>query len=145
MSSFERCVVLVADDDPAVLKLVTYALSQHGYEVIPATDGPMALCVCEERSGPIHLALLDVIMPGMTGPKLFESLLNLHPKIEVLFMSGSQQESLLPRAIKDAQLIDKPFYPRDLVQRVNAILGNSDDCALLDDVANSALAVNGTH
>ena len=60
-------------------------------------------------------------------------------------MSGSQQESLLPRAIKDAQLIAKPFYPRDLVQRVNAILGNSDDCALLDDEANSAQAVNGTH
>jgi CheY-like chemotaxis protein len=133
MPSFERCVVLVADDEPTVLRIITYALTRHGYEVIPVEDGPTALRVCRGREGPIHLALLDVIMPVMTGPELFECLLNLHPKIAVLFMSGYQQEHILPTGIPDAHFIAKPFYPRDLVQRVNTILGNSDVCILLDD------------
>src|ERR1700691_2445903 len=126
MSSFERCVVLVADDDPAVLGMVAYALRRHGYEVIPATDGPTALRACRQREGPVHLALLDIMMPGMTGPELSECLLELHPQIAVLFMSGYSQERALPPAIKDAHFIAKPFYPRDLVQRVNIILGNSE-------------------
>jgi DNA-binding response OmpR family regulator len=135
MSSFERCVVLVADDEPTVLRTVTYALKRHGYEVIAVGDGPMALRACRDRQGPIHLALLDIMMPGMTGPELFACLLNLHPKIAVLFMSGYQQEHVLPSTIKDAHFIAKPFYPRDLVERVNTILGNSEVCVLLDDEA----------
>src|ERR1700689_4178671 len=99
MPSFERCVVLVADDEPTVLRTVTYALTRYGYEVIPVADGPAALRACRQREGPIHLALLDIVMPGMTGPELFECLLNLHPKIAVLFMSGYQQGHVLLPAI----------------------------------------------
>jgi CheY-like chemotaxis protein len=135
MSSFERCVVLVADDEPTVLKTVCYALTRHGYEVIPATDGPSALQACQEREGPVHLALLDVMMPGMSGPELFECLREFHPKIPVLFMSGYQSAHVaasLP-GIEDAHFIAKPFLPRSLVQQVNAILGNDDVCVLLED------------
>src|ERR1700722_13826852 len=88
MSSFDRCVVLVADDEPAVLKVVTHALTRHGYSVIPAGDGAAALRICQERQGPIHLALLDIMMPGMKGPQLYECLKQIHAKIAVLFMSG---------------------------------------------------------
>ena len=70
------------------------------------------LCVCHDREGPIHLALLDIMMPGMSGPELFECLLDLYPKIEVLFMSGYQPEQVLPRGLKDAHFIAKPFYPQ---------------------------------
>jgi CheY-like chemotaxis protein len=135
MSSFERCVVLVADDEPIVLQTTTFALKRHGYEVIPTPDGPSALDVCQERKGPIHLALLDVMMPGMTGPELFECLRKQHPKIEVLFMSGYQAGHLLEIApgIGDVHFIAKPFLPRELVQRVNGILGNEEVCTLLDD------------
>src|SRR5690349_25120681 len=92
MSSFERCVVLVADDEPAVLRIVSYALTRHGYTVIPASDGPSALAACQSREGPIHLALLDVMMPGMSGPELFQRLQEIHPTISVLFMSGYKAE-----------------------------------------------------
>ena len=135
MSSFERCVVLIADDEPTVLRTVSYALTRHGYVVIPASDGPSALKACQEREGPIHLALLDVMMPGMTGPELFECLLEIHPRISVLFMSGYKAEQIAEMApgLKEAQFIAKPFLPRDLVHKVNVILGNSDVCTLLGD------------
>jgi two-component system cell cycle sensor histidine kinase/response regulator CckA len=135
MPSFERCVVLVADDEPTVLRTVTFALSRHGYIVIPATDGPSAVRACEERDGPIHLALLDILMPGMSGPEVFDHIQKVHPKIEVLFMSGYGLDriSALAPSLKEPQFIAKPFFPRDLVQRVNVILGNTDVCVLLDD------------
>jgi CheY-like chemotaxis protein len=137
MASFERCVVLVADDEPTILRTVTIALTRHGYIVIEAPDGTTALRQCEEREGPIHLALLDVMMPGMTGPELFRCLQDLHPKIEVLFMSGYKPEQLeeVAPAIAHAHFIAKPFLPRDLVRRVNEMLGNSEVCVLLDDEA----------
>src|SRR5579862_5968732 len=142
MSSFDRCVVLVADDEPTVLKTVTFALKRHGYEVLPTGDGRSALGVCKEREGPIHLALLDVMMPEMTGPELFNCLRKQHPKIEVLFMSGYQPAQFLEIApgLRDLHFIAKPFLPRDLIQRVNAILGNEDVCTLLDDGAEVAHA-----
>ena len=119
MSSFERCVVLTADDEPSILRLVTYALMRHGYIVIPAIDGPAAVNACRHHDGPIHLALLDVMMPGMTGPQLADCLKQHHPKIEVLFMSGYREDqiSALSPGIKDAHFIAKPFLPRDIVRR----------------------------
>ena|ERR1041384_6450345 len=137
MSPFERCVVLVADDEPMVLRTVTHALTRHGYLVISAGDGPTALRACEERSGPIHLALLDIMMPGMTGPELFDCLLKFYPQIEVLFMSGYRPEQIarIAQGVVGANFIAKPFLPRSLVQRVNELLGNSEVCTVLEDEA----------
>jgi two-component system cell cycle sensor histidine kinase/response regulator CckA len=142
MPSFERCVVLAADDEPSILRIVSAALIRHGYEVITAADGASALRSCEERDGPIHLALLDVMMPGMTGPELFECLLKFHPRIAVLFMSGYSPQRIAEYApeLENANFIAKPFLPRSLVERVNEILGNEDVCVLLDDEAGVARA-----
>ena len=74
MPSFERCVVLAVDGEPRVLEIAAYALERHSYIVITAHDGPSALDSCQKREGPIHLALLDVTMPRMTGPELFKHL-----------------------------------------------------------------------
>src|SRR5437763_13838024 len=114
MPSFERCVVLVADDEPIILELVSRALRRHGYKVISASDGPTALRACQERAGPIHLAVLDVMMPGMTGPELFVRLQDIHPQIEVLFMSGYRPEQILEHlpALNTANFIPKPFLPK---------------------------------
>jgi DNA-binding response OmpR family regulator len=130
MSSFERCIVLVVDDEPTVLKTVTYVLERHGYIVIPAPDGLTALCACLERGGPVHLAVRDITMPGMSGLDLFDCLLEFHPKIEGLFMAEYPAEHLRKHAsvLETAHFIAKPFLPRDLVQRVNGILGNEEVC-----------------
>jgi CheY-like chemotaxis protein len=132
---FERCVVLVADDEPTILQIVAIALRRHGYIVIPANDGPSAVRACQEQDGPIHLALLDIVMPGMSGLEVCDFLQRVHPKIEVLFMSGYQPEqiSAMAPSLRDTHFIAKPFFPRDLVHRVNTILGNTDVCVLLDD------------
>ena len=135
MPPFEHCVVLVADDEPTILRTIKLVLTRRGYNVITAEDGPTALRACQEWRGPIHLALLDIMMPGMTGPEVFECLLKAHPKVEVLFMSGYRPEQIAEVAptLKTTHFIAKPFLPKDLVRRVNELLGNTDVCTPLDD------------
>jgi DNA-binding response OmpR family regulator len=138
--TFERCVVLIADDEPAILQITSRALSRHGYDVITAPDGLSALRAGEERDGPIHLALLDIMMPGLKGTEVSAHLRAIHPKIEVLFMSGYRSEQIDTGALMDAHFIAKPFLPRTLVQRVNQILGNTDVCTLIEDETEIATA-----
>jgi DNA-binding response OmpR family regulator len=127
-SSGDRSVVLVVDDDPTLLRLLTAVLTQHGYTAIAAPDGATALRLSRERNSPIHLAILDVIMPRMYGPEVFERLQERHPKMGVLFMSGYRLESLSPIFVESAnrRFIGKPFDTKDLLHRVNAILGEPD-------------------
>jgi len=115
---------------------VTYALTRRGYIVVPASNAQTALRICTEREGPIHLAVLDIMMPGMSGPELFGCLQEYYPDIPVLFMSGFTAEHIkvhAPPLGKGAHFIAKPFLPKDLVQRVNAILGNEEVCTLRDE------------
>jgi two-component system cell cycle sensor histidine kinase/response regulator CckA len=135
--SFERCVVLIADDEPMILQLTSRALRRQGYDVIVAADGPAALRASQERQGPIHLAVLDVMMPGMTGPELFVRLQPVHPETAVLFMSGYRPEQVAPMVAR-SHFIAKPFLPRALVQRVNEILGNTDVCVLIEEEPETA-------
>jgi two-component system cell cycle sensor histidine kinase/response regulator CckA len=138
MPTFERCVVLVADDEPTVLQLAARALRRHGYEVIAATDGLNACRIAETHAGPIHLAVLDVVMPGLTGPEVYQRLKEVRPKADVLFMSGYHPGQL--SGMPAAPFLPKPFLPRTLVERVNQILGNEDVCVLLDDEMETASA-----
>jgi DNA-binding response OmpR family regulator len=127
--------VLVADDEPLILRLVTALLTRHGYIVIPAEDGRSALDACLRTEGPIHLALLDVMMPGMTGPELAECLKEHHPRIDVLFMSAFRADLIAEIApgVRKENFIAKPFLPGDLVMRVNSMLGKTEVCNLQAD------------
>ena len=120
------------DDESLVLRLVAGVLTRHGYVVLSAESGEEALRITRDREGPIHLALLDVMMPGMKGPELFEELRRVYPGIAALFMSGYSPDRIaeyLPDMAK-VHFISKPFRPRDLVHRVNGILGNEDTCEM---------------
>jgi DNA-binding response OmpR family regulator len=138
MAAFDRCVVLIADDEPAVLQLASRALTRHGYQVIPMPDGASACRAGERHQGPIHLALLDVVMPDLNGPEVYERLKSIRPEIRVLFMSGYNADQL--KELPAAPFLPKPFLPRSLVERVNTILGNEDVCELLADEAETASA-----
>lgn len=135
MSSFERCVVLAVDDENLVLRLVASVLVRHGYVVLSAESGEEALRMSQQREGPIHLALLDVMMPGIRGPELLERLRLEYPGIAALFMSGYSPDRIaeyLPDLAK-VHFISKPFRPRDLVCQVNQILGNEDICEMPEE------------
>src|SRR5262249_40054391 len=84
--------ILVVDDESVVRNLCTAVLKNAGYKVIAAEDGYAAIQICKAASVPVHLALLDVRMPRMSGPELIVELLDcLVPQnldIRFILMSG---------------------------------------------------------
>lgn len=116
--------MLVADDDPSTLDVVTTALKLDGYDVLVATDGPSALRVAFERTPDI--ILLDVVMPGMSGIEVCERL-ERDPRarnIPVLMVTGSTATSdkLLAFTAGADDYIVKPFDPVELLARVRSTL-----------------------
>lgn len=117
--------ILVVDDQPANLRVVSALLSRHGYEVDNASDGPAALATCERQ--PPDLILLDMMMPGMDGFGLLAQLKQREEllRIPVVFLTAAQDRDLLLRAF-DAGAVDyvtKPFTPEELLARVSAHIG----------------------
>ncbi|MCL6541350.1 MAG: response regulator [Roseiflexus sp.] len=113
--------ILLVEDDLAVRTLTARVLRTHGYIVLEAGDGHEALTLADER--PIHLLLSDHVIPHMSSESLAHHLTSLIPQMKVLFMSGYVVE---PRPdvqpLQEATVLQKPFTPTALLQRVRAVL-----------------------
>jgi two-component system, cell cycle sensor histidine kinase and response regulator CckA len=118
--------ILVVDDEEIVLSLTTTVLRRVEFQVLRAASARQALIICREHPEEIHLALLDVVMPGMNGPELAERLRKEFPGIRVLFMSGYDDDELVRRGLTTrlSDFIAKPFVPSTLVNAVRAALEN---------------------
>ena len=120
--------ILVVEDEDRVRLLVTEVLTRAGYTVLASADVAGALDWSQRYTGTIHLLLTDVVMPGQSGRDLAAQLVTARPGIQVLYMSGYTGNAIAHHGIieSDASLIDKPFTPEGLCQRVRELL---DDAA----------------
>jgi two-component system cell cycle sensor histidine kinase/response regulator CckA len=118
-------VILVVEDNDQVRAVTRSILLRGGYRVLEAACGDDALRLCEEPTTRFALLLTDVVLPGMSGRELAERLLAARPELRVLYMTGyTDDEILRDRAIGPGlALIEKPFRPEALVERVREILG----------------------
>ena len=82
--------VLVVDDEEPVRRLAVRMLTWAGYEAIEARHGREALDAIEGHSGPVHLVLTDIKMPGMNGRELGRFVEERWPGKPILYMSGSE-------------------------------------------------------
>lgn len=116
-------VVLVAEDEDAVRKLVRHLLESKGYEVLEARHGGEALAICEEHRH-IDLLLTDVRMPKMGGRELAEKAMPLHPEMSVIFMSGYTDEALIAEGVGSGgtSFLQKPFTSSELLRKVRGVL-----------------------
>jgi len=121
-----RETVLLVEDEDMVRDLGVRLLERNGYCVLSASNGTDALRQIEAHSGPVHLLITDVVMPGMDGPELARRIGPLRPETRVLYISGyahSAQEErggMVPESI-----LRKPFSEEHLARKVRSILGNS--------------------
>jgi hypothetical protein len=124
--------ILLVEDQEAVRRAMQRLLAKHGYRVLVAASGDEALGIAAaEAAAPggapaagIDLLLTDVIMPGMSGPELARRLLDRHPRLQVLLMSGYTEDELDPAALGDPRLqfLAKPFEPAELLARLAAAM-----------------------
>jgi len=119
--------ILVVEDEETVASLVTNVLEANGYTVLNAKDGLDALGIWELNDGPIDMVLTDVVMPNMGGVELVQELKESGFVPRVLFMSGytNLAPNRLARLDNEAALINKPFSPKQLVERVRMVLNGS--------------------
>lgn len=120
--------ILAVDDEPHILRLVSFSLSARGFEMLEAADGLAALEMAE-REQP-DLILLDVMMPLLDGYETCRRL-KANPAtadIPVVMLSAKSQqaEQVIGREAGAIDYICKPFTPKDLVAQVREVLGESE-------------------
>jgi DNA-binding response OmpR family regulator len=116
-------VVLLAEDEPAIRKLVEGLLCAAGYRVMVAVDGQDALYRARQHPGAIHLLLTNVKMPKLNGVDLAQQLRLERPEIKVLIMSGKTSGEL-DSLMKQPDFIAKPFLPKALLDKIADVLAN---------------------
>ncbi|MGH9662677.1 MAG: PAS domain S-box protein, partial [Bryobacteraceae bacterium] len=116
--------ILVVEDENGVRRMVRDMLRRLGYRILEAADGPAALKLVRDHSQPIHLLLTDVVMPGLDGRELAESLMPLCGGLKVLYMSGYTDDAILRHGLQQIGMLflAKPFTPDDLAQKVREAL-----------------------
>ena len=123
----EKLKILVVDDESRIRKLVKDFLNKSGYEVLEAGDGVEALEVYS-RNTDISLVILDVMMPKMDGWDVCKEIRN-ESKVPIVMLTARADEldELLGFRLGVDEYITKPFSPKILVARVEAILRRLKD------------------
>ena len=113
--------ILVVDDDPGIVDVVTYALRQDGFEVDTAGDGNAALTAA--RSRPYDVVVLDIMLPGMSGMDVCRNLRAESPvPILMLTAKDAEVDRVLGLELGADDYVTKPFSVAELVSRVRALL-----------------------
>lgn len=118
----DKIKILVVDDEPRMRKLVKDFLIRQDYEVLEAGDGEEALDIFYEEKG-IALILLDVMMPRLNGWEVVKEIRNTS-KVPIIMLTAKadEEDELQGFALGVDEYISKPFSPKILVARVEAIL-----------------------
>jgi len=116
--------ILLVEDEPSVRETTQQILQAFGYKVIVASDARDARQQFQVHPGPVQLLLTDVIMPGESGPKLARDLVQTHPDLRVLYISGYPADELGNQGLirPDAPLLRKPFSLDQLAWKVREVL-----------------------
>ena len=93
--------------------------------MIEAANGVEALRIAREYQGKIDLLVTDVVMPGLGGPQLMESLAPERPGMRALFVSGYAESTILRRGVVDlhTSFLQKPFSLRSLAAKIREMIG----------------------
>ncbi len=123
-------LVLVADDEPRITKLVSIALGEEGFRVVTATSGEEALAKAEEVRPDI--VLLDIVMPDLDGIEVMRQLRERRPVAVILLTAkGSTADKAKGLDLGADDYIAKPFHPDELAARVRAVLRRSSGARMV--------------
>jgi two-component system cell cycle sensor histidine kinase/response regulator CckA len=119
--------VLLVEDEETLRDLLRETLEGNGYTVLSASDGATALQTADAHAGPIHLIVTDLILPGMNGPRVAETIALTRPEMKVLCMSGYSPEAVARLGVlgRSAGFLGKPFTSEGLLRRVRELLDDN--------------------
>lgn len=115
--------VLVCEDEAAIREFVVINLQKHGFEVREAETGEAALRIFMEEEGRFHVALLDLMLPGIDGLTVCRELRRASDKIGIIMLTARTQEADKIAGLSGGadDYVTKPFSPSELVARVTSL------------------------
>ncbi|MEG0374659.1 MAG: response regulator transcription factor [Raoultibacter sp.] len=149
--------ILVADDEPSVLKVVKYYAEKNGYRVDTASDGESALHIFRDVSP--DLVVLDIMMPGLNGFEVCEAIREIDTRVPVIFLTakGDLVDKSMGFKLGADDYMTKPFEPEELIMRIGTCLRRRDafpverkDSSVIDlgdlsvDLSSKTVVVRGT-
>lgn len=137
--------VLIVDDEPAIVKLLSYNLTQANFNVLTANDGQQALVLVDNE--PIDIVLLDLMLPKISGEEVLKQMRQRGNNVPVIVITAKTAEfdRVFGLEMGADDYITKPFSPREVVARIKAVLRrlNSEPNDLLSEDTSNNLLVGG--
>jgi DNA-binding response OmpR family regulator len=120
-------LVLIADDDEDILRLIAVRLGREGYRIVTAANGEQALRIAREQLP--DLAVLDVMMPFLTGIEVTERLRAEGVRLPIVLLTARVREAEISRGFRAGadDYVQKPFSPAELRDRIRAALARRSD------------------
>jgi CheY-like chemotaxis protein len=120
--------ILIVDDEPVVTLLIQRYFEHLGYRALTATSGAEAIEIFEKHSTTVSGVILDLSMPGMSGEKTYDALVEIDPNVRILLTSGypekDSRQQFGDRPL--AGFIQKPFRAPELFKRARALFDLED-------------------
>jgi len=118
--------IMVVDDEPSIVTLLSFNLKKSGYDVLTATNGTDALQLARDTRP--DLIVLDLMLPGMDGMDVCKQLRQEKQFIPILMLTAKDDEfdKILGLELGADDYMTKPFSPREVVARVKAILRRTE-------------------
>ena len=116
--------ILIVEDEPLLFETSRIILVKYGYKVLYAKDGMEALDVYKEHAGEIGLVVTDIDLPRLNGEKLIKALLEIRPKLKIMFVSGYLEPDMKSNILRGGAkaFLQKPFESLEMVKKVREIL-----------------------
>lgn len=137
--------ILIVDDEPSVLAVLTEVLTHSGHEVSPVPSGRAALALLARE--PHDVVLCDIRMPEMGGFDLLHELRRAHPATDVVMMTGygSLDEAVDAMALGATDYLMKPLKPKEVLARIRAVLAHRRLQAELQSVQSELRSRHQSH
>ena len=116
-------LVLVVDDEAAILSIARETLESYGYSVLTAASGEVALGIFRDRHCDVRLVLTDMSMPGLSGAQTIQALRAIDPGVPIVATSGRAMEE----GVSATGFLPKPYSGRTLLETVQAAMGSRGD------------------
>jgi two-component system cell cycle sensor histidine kinase/response regulator CckA len=123
-----KATILLVEDETPVRIFAARALRNKGYEVIEADNGDTAIAAFNEHQGALDLIITDVVMPGMNGPKMIQTLESTAPgrmkNVKIVFISGYAEDAFIDTFGPERafNFLPKPFTLKQLAGKIKEVL-----------------------
>jgi DNA-binding NtrC family response regulator len=112
--------ILIVEDEPAILSLLSDILTHSGYSVIKSTNGEEALSIYQKKHDQIAIVILDMNMPGIGGKEAFLEMKKINPSVCALISTGYSKNDMIQDILREGVkgYIQKPFNMQDLLKLI---------------------------